>query len=78
MDRQIVCFAIPAFEVALARLNDPALRTRPLAIAPLSTSRALLHEVSLEAQNDGLFVGMPLEHAKRLCPSLASVKSPDD
>ena len=29
MDRQIVCFAIPSFEVALARLNDPALRTRP-------------------------------------------------
>ena len=36
MDRQIVCFAIPSFEVALARLNDPALRTRPLAIAPLT------------------------------------------
>ena len=70
MDRQIVCFAIPAFEVALARLNDPSLHARPLAIAPLSTSRARLREVSLEAQNDGLCVGMSLEHAKRLCPSL--------
>lgn len=70
MDRQIVCLAIPSFEVALARLNDSALRTRPLAIAPLNTSRALLREVSQEAAQDGLSVGMPLEHARRLCPSL--------
>jgi DNA polymerase-4 len=70
MDRQIVCLAIPSFEVALARLNDPLLCTRPLAIAPFSTSRALLREVSLEAMQDGLYVGMPIEHAKRLCPSL--------
>jgi DNA polymerase-4 len=70
MDRQIVCFAIPSFEVALARLSDPTLHTRPLAIAPLSTSRALVREVSQEALQDGLYVGMPLEHAKRLCPSL--------
>ena len=70
MDRQIVCLAIPSFEVALARLNDSALRTRPLAIAPLNTARALLREVSHEAKQDGLYVGMPLEHARRLCPSL--------
>ena len=70
MDRQIVCFAIPSFEVALARLNDPALRTRPVAIAPLNTSRTLLREVSLEAERDGLRMGMPLEQARRLCPSL--------
>lgn len=70
MDRHIVCLAIPSFEVALARLNDSALRTRPLAIAPLNTSRARLREVSREAAQDGLSVGMPLEHARRLCPSL--------
>ena len=70
MDRQIVCLAIPSFEVALARLNDSALRTRPLAIAPLDTSRALLREVSREAAQDGLSVGMLLEHARRLCPAL--------
>ena len=70
MDRQIVCFAIPSFEVAVARLNDPALRTRPLAIAPLDTPRALLLEVSPEAERDGLYAGMPINHAWRLCPSL--------
>ena len=76
MDRQIVCLAIPSFEVALARLNDPVLRTRPLAIAPLNTSRTLLREVSREAEQDGLYVGMPLDHARRLCPSL-QVLSPN-
>jgi DNA polymerase IV len=76
MERQIVCLAIPSFEVALARLNDPTLKTRPLAIAPLNTSRALLREVSCEAIQDGLSVGMPIEHAKRLCPSL-QVLSPN-
>lgn len=70
MDRQIVCFAIPSFEIALSRLKDPALRARPLAIAPLSTSRALLREVSLEAAHDGICVGMPIEQARRVCPSL--------
>lgn len=70
MDRQIVCLAIPSFEVALTRLHDLSLRTRPLAIAPLNTSRTLLREVSLEAMQDGLYVGMPIEQAKRLCPAL--------
>lgn len=70
MDRHIVCFAIPSFEVALVRLNEPALRTRPMAIALLNTSRALLREVSLEAEHDGICVGMPIEQARRLCPSL--------
>ena len=70
MDRQIVCFAIPVFEVAVARLHDPSLSTRPVAIAPLHTSRALLREVSAEAEQEGLAVGMSIEQARRVCPSL--------
>src|SRR5262249_15131926 len=70
MDRQIVCFTIPSYEVALARLHDPTLRTRPIGIAPLNTARALLREVSVEAERDGLDVGMPVEYARRLCPAL--------
>ncbi len=70
MVRQIVCFGIPAFEVAIARLHDPSLSTRPLAIAPLNTSRACLREVSSEAEQEGLAVGMAVEQARRICPSL--------
>ncbi len=76
MDRQIVCVGIPSVEVAVARLHDPALRTRPLAIAPVNTPRALLREVSLEAAQEGLAIGMPLDDARRLCPSL-EVLSPN-
>jgi len=70
MDRQIVCFGIPAFEVAVARIHDPSLSTRPLAIAPLNTSRALLRAVSSEAEQAGLAIGMSVEQARRVCPSL--------
>lgn len=70
MDRQIVCFGIPAFEVAVARLHDPSFATRPLAIAPLNTPRALLREVSSEAEQAGLAIGMSVEQARRVCPSL--------
>ncbi|MBK8379087.1 MAG: hypothetical protein IPL14_14505 [Nitrospira sp.] len=70
MDRQIVCFAIPSLQIALARLSQPLLRTRPLAIATIDTPRALLREISTEAEQDGLHVGMTLDRARRLCPSL--------
>ena len=70
MDRHIVCFGIPAFEVAVARLHDPSLSARPLAIAPLNTPRALLREVSSEAEQAGLGIGMSVEQARRICPSL--------
>jgi DNA polymerase IV len=70
MDRQIVCFSIPTVEVALAELANPHLRTRPLAIAPLNTTRALIREVSSEAAYAGLAVGMSVDHARRVCPSL--------
>lgn len=70
MDRQIVCFAIPAVEVALAQLHDSRLRSRPVAIAPLNSARALLREVSSEATQAGLAVGMQVDHARRICPSL--------
>ncbi len=76
MDRQIVCFAVPSFEVALARRANPALRTRPIAIAPLQSSRARLRELSPEAERDGLTIGMPVLYARRLCPTL-EVLPPD-
>lgn len=70
MDRQIACFKIPAFEIALARLDDASLRHRPVGIAPAHTARACLHEVSGEAQAEGLHTGMPVEWARTLCPAL--------
>ncbi|MBS0182070.1 MAG: hypothetical protein JSS39_06675 [Nitrospira sp.] len=70
MDRQIVCFGIPTFEIAVTRLHDPSLSARPLAIAPLNTARACLREISVEAEQAGLAVGMSVEQARRVCASL--------
>jgi DNA polymerase IV len=70
MDRQIVCYQIPAFEIAVARLQDASLRDRPVAVVPSRTPRALIHQVSSEAKHEGLSPGMSLDYAHRLCPTL--------
>lgn len=73
MDRQIVCLGIPRFEVALARLDDHSLRTRPVAVASAHTSRAIIREVSPEAEDAGVIPGLPADRARRRCPSLRLV-----
>ena len=70
MDRQIVCFQIPSFGIALARLRNPSLRDWPVAIAPTHVPRAVLYEVSSEARKNGLSPGMPVDQARWLCSSL--------
>ncbi len=70
MPRDILHLQIPAFAVAVARVADPALRGRPVAVAPGHSERALLQCVSAEAAADGVFAGMPLFRARRLCPAL--------
>ena len=70
MDRHIVCLQIPAFRIALARSSDSALRNRPVAVAPVHTPRALIREISIEALYEGLQPGLPVDLARRICPSL--------
>ena len=76
MERQIACLFIPAFEIALARTDNAALRNRPVAVASVHTSRALIREVSLEASQEGLQPGMSVELARMLCPAVRIV-APD-
>jgi DNA polymerase-4 len=73
MERQIVCFGIPRLAVALARLDDPTLRTRPVAVAFTHTSRAMIHEVSSEAEEAGVVPSLQADQARRRCPSLRLV-----
>jgi DNA polymerase-4 len=73
MERQIACLYIPSFEIALARAQNAALRNRPVAVAPVHTSRALIREVSSEASAEGLQPGMPVELARMMCPALRLV-----
>jgi DNA polymerase-4 len=73
MERQIVCFGIPRLAVALARLDDPTLCTRPVAVAFTHTSRAIIHEASIEAEEAGVVPGLQADQARRRCPSLRLV-----
>ncbi|HJR76933.1 MAG TPA: hypothetical protein VJ805_08160 [Nitrospiraceae bacterium] len=70
MDRHIVCFAVPSFEISLARLTDPLLMQKPVGITSLHQPQALLHEVSSEARSEGVQAGMSIHHAIKLCPDL--------
>ena len=68
-----MCFGIPRLAMALARLDDPTLRTRPVAIAFSHTSRAMIHEASPEAEDAGVVPGLQADQARRRCPSLKLV-----
>jgi DNA polymerase-4 len=76
MFRHIIHLHIPAFPIAVARVSQPELRDRPVAVAPPHSERALLLSVSPEARRQGIFKGMPLGKAIKLCPGL-TVLPPD-
>lgn len=73
MDRSIICFRVPSFEIALARLTDSTLRGWPVAVATPRHPRAVLREVSREAHAEGLSIGMTVQDARWLCPSIRLV-----
>ena len=73
MERDILHYAIADFPVALARLADPALRERPVAVVPGHSDRAILQAVSAEARAEGLHAGMTAFRARRLCPALLTI-----
>jgi len=76
MHRHIIHLHIPAFPIAVARISRPELRERPVVVAAPRSERSLILSVSREAQSEGVFKGMPLGKAKKLCPGL-TVLPPD-
>ena len=60
----------------MARVCQPGLRDRPVVVAPPQSERALILSVSPEARKEGIFKGMPLGKAVKLCPDL-TVLPPD-
>ncbi len=60
----------------LARASNPSLKNRPVVVAPGHSERAPIRHLSDEARSEGIFEGMPLFRARRLCPSLV-VLPPD-
>jgi len=70
MYRHIIHLHIPAFPIAVARVSQPELRDRPVAMAPPHSERALILSVSPEARREGIFKGMSLGKAMKFCPDL--------
>jgi DNA polymerase IV len=68
--RSVLFVDPPAFCTTLEEMVAPALRMRPLAVAPPGADRATILALSSEARLAGLVRGMPVRKAQRLCPDL--------
>lgn len=66
-ERSVLHFNVADFSVAVERVIDPALREKPLIVAPLGASRAVVHDMSDEAFQDGVRKGMRLNQAIKMC-----------
>ena len=67
MERFIIHLNIADFAVALERNVDCRLKGRPVIIAPKSSARAAVYDMSEEAYQAGVRKGMTLFMARRLC-----------
>jgi len=76
VERQILHLRVRSFPVAVYRVKDPSLRTRPLIISTGRGPRAVVLSVSHEARDEGARPGMTLPEASRWCRS-ALVLQPD-
>jgi DNA polymerase-4 len=68
--RSILFIDPPAFCTTVEQLVAPALRRRPLAVAPPGAERATILALSPEAEAAGVRRGMSARIAKKLCPDL--------
>ncbi len=78
MFRNIIHIHIPAFPIAVARVVEPRLRGRPVAVALPHSERSLITCVSLEARQEGVYRGMPVSSARALCPHLKVISPNPD
>ena len=68
--RSVLFVDPPAFCTAVEGLVAPALRTRPVAVAPPGADRATILALSAEARLAGIERGMPVRQALKRCPDL--------
>ena len=72
-NRSIVHFDLDTFFVSVERLLDSRLNNRPVLVGGVS-DRGVVASCSYEARNYGIYSGMSMKIARRLCPEAAVVK----
>ena len=73
MSRTILFIDPPAFCTTVEALVAPALRTRPVAVAPPGAERAVVLALSTEARRAGVARGMMVRQALKQCPDLVVI-----
>jgi len=73
LPRTILFIDPPAFCTTVEALVAPALRTRPVAVAPPGAERAVVLALSTEARRAGVERGMAVRQARKLCPDLVLI-----
>ena len=71
--RRVIFVDPPAFCTTVEGLVAPALRHRPVAVAPPGADRATVLALSAEARAAGIVRGMPVRQARKRCPDLMLV-----
>jgi len=71
--RRVIHVDVTAFCVAVERVVEPRLRGRPVLVAPLTSPRAVVCDVSTEAWHAGVERGMPVARARRICRDVTVV-----
>ncbi len=68
MTRRIMHIDLDAFFVSVEQAEDPALKGKPVVVGGRPEGRGVVASASYEARAFGLYAGMPLLKASRLCP----------
>lgn len=67
MERHIIHIDVDSFAIAVERVVNSRLRNRPVVMANPAINRSVIQAVSPEARQAGIYCGMMLQHAQRLC-----------
>lgn len=72
--RTILHIDADAFFASVEQAINPNLRNRPVIVGGTANQRGVVHTASYEARKRGVYIGMPLGHARRLVPDAVFLK----